>query len=151
MAKVVEASQDALDLIINFEGLRLEPYIDAAGFWTVGYGHLLKEKCKPITVMEAEDLLLKDVKYASMVVNKYVSVPLRQHEFDALVSFIFNVGEGRFRSSTLRRKLNRGEFFEVPKEFRRWVYAGGRILRGLVTRRELEAQLFYLGDIEWTT
>ena len=147
MAKV--ASEDAIDLIIHFEGLRLEPYIDAAGYWTIGYGHLLKEECDPITEAEAEDLLRQDVKYTDYVINRYVSVDLRQNEFDALTSLIFNIGEGNFRASTLRRKLNRGEFFEVPKEFRRWVYAGGRILKGLVARRELEAELFYLGDIQW--
>ena len=143
-----EASSDAIDLIINFEGLSLEPYKDSAGLWTIGYGHMTKERHEPITPAQAEAYLVEDVKKASIAVNKYVRVPLDQWEFDALTCFVFNIGQGNFRDSTLLKLLNEGQYIEVPNQLRRWVYAGGKKLRGLVRRREAEAHLFYFGE-EW--
>ena len=141
-----EASSDAIDLIVNFEGLSLEPYKDSAGLWTIGYGHMTEERHEPITQAQAEAYLVEDVKIASKAVDRYVNVPLDQWEFDALTCFVFNIGQGNFRNSTLLKLLNEGKYAAVPNQLRLWVYAGGKKLRGLVRRREAEAYLFYFGD-----
>ena len=91
-----------------------------------------------ITPEAGEALLIKHVAYAEQAVLRLVSVPLTDGQFDALVSFTFNLGGGALQRSTLRRKVNREEHQDVPEQFLRWVWAGGRRLRGLVRRREAE-------------
>lgn len=144
----MRTSPEGIALIKRFESLRLAPYHDAVGYPTTGYGHLLsKEKWadlsrwNPITEEEANDLLANDVGVYERAVERLVSVPLSTGQFDALVSFTFNLGAGALQASTLRRKLNRGEYHEAPRELMRWVFAGGRKLRGLVRRREAETIL----------
>ena len=140
---------EAYNLARTFEGLRLEPYRDAAGYWTVGYGHLLsRDKTKgasdfsPITHKEAEALLASDLVKASNSVVNLCPVPLTEGQFSALIDFTFNLGGGNLEASTLRHLINRGEMMEATEQFGRWVYAGGVKLPGLIRRRAEEARLF---------
>jgi lysozyme len=137
-------SNSGLVLLKQFEGFVPYVYKDAAGLPTIGYGHLIKEgeSFTTITPKEAEELLKRDVKEAENAVKNLVRVPINQHQFDALVSFTFNVGAGNLRDSTLLKLLNDGKTSEVPEQFNRWVYAGGQKLTGLVLRRKAEAMLF---------
>jgi len=139
-----EISQKGLDLIKSFEGFSETVYKCPAGKDTIGYGHLLRpgESFESITREQAEDLLRKDVDFAEDVVDKYVNVPLSQGQYDALVSFVYNLGERNFRDSTLLRKLNSKDYEGAANEFNRWVYASGRKLKGLERRRAQERELF---------
>ncbi len=124
------------------------PYQDAAGFWTIGYGHKLKggEWYDAIDEAKATSLLAADVRDAEDAVNSLVSVDLNQSEFDALVSFTFNVGSGALRRSTLLAKLNADDAAGAAAEFARWNKAGGRVDVVLAERREREAELFNTGN-----
>ncbi len=138
-------TQAGLDLIKHFEGLSLETYICPGGYPTIGYGHVIrkgKEPPKRITKEVAEALLRKDVAWAERAVLRLIDVPLTDGQFDGLVSFTFNLGSGALQRSTLRRKVNREEHWNVPREFLRWVWAGGRRLKGLIRRREAEGRLY---------
>ncbi len=146
VAVMVGLSQNGLNLIKHFEGLRLESYVDSVGVLTIGYGHTGPSVTKNLQITEeqANDLLENDVtRYASTVKN-LAKVPLNQCEYDALVSFTYNVGTEAFRNSTLLRLLNEGRTKkEVASEFARWVNDGkGNVLPGLVRRREAEKKLF---------
>lgn len=137
----------ALDLIKSFEGLRLEAYQDPAGIWTIGYGHTRGVRPgQTIDEAEAERLLRQDLRTAAGAVERHVGPPLNDNEFGALVSFVFNVGEGAFASSTLLKRLNAGDRGAVPDQLRRWDKAtvGGKKvqLRGLARRRAAEALLW---------
>lgn len=134
-------TQDGIDLIKRFEGFSSTVYICPAGYPTIGYGHLVRsgESFTEITETEAEELLRKDVESAERAVLRLANVPLTDGQFDALVSFTFNLGSGAFQRSTLRRKVNRQAHVEVPAQLMRWVWAGGRKLNGLVSRRSTEA------------
>ncbi|MCL6417029.1 lysozyme [Aestuariirhabdus sp. Z084] len=133
-------TQDGIDLIKRFEGFSSTVYICPAGYPTIGYGHLVRsgESYTEISETEAEELLRKDVESAERAVLRLVNVPLTDGQFDALVSFTFNLGSGAFQRSTLRRKVNRQAHAEVPAQLMRWVWAGGRKLKGLVNRRKSE-------------
>lgn len=149
-------SRKGLDLIATFEGFRGEPYNDPAGFATVGFGHLISkrgvvpEDCKrsyaghkpPLTRAQALDLLGEDVERYEKAVRAAVKVPVSQNQFDALVSFAYNLGAGALQSSTLLRKLNQRDYEGAEDEFLRWTKAGGRELQGLVRRRLAERDLF---------
>lgn len=138
-------TQQGLELIKRFEGFSETVYICPAGYPTIGYGHLVKENenfACGVSEEEAEELLRHDVKDAERAVLRFVDVPLNDGQFDALVSFTFNLGAGALQRSTLRRKVNRNEHSEVPREFMRWVWAGGRKLKGLIRRREAEAEVY---------
>lgn len=141
----VNISSRGLDLIKKEEGLRLKEYIDAGGYLSIGYGHLLKgdERFEDgITKEEAEELLIADVADAVFVVDGMVTVPLTQNQFDALVSFVYNIGGDQFEKSTLLRLLNQGKYEEVPKQLMRWVKSNGKELAGLKRRRKREGELF---------
>lgn len=132
-----------LNLIKDSEGFEANAYKCPAGVWTIGYGHTRGvTPDMTITMVEAEALLRQDVKWAENVVNEYVSVPLNQNQFDALVSFVFNVGEGNFKDSSLLTELNKGNYKIVPDKLSEWVHGGGKVLPGLVTRRKAEGVLF---------
>ncbi|OOY33838.1 lysozyme [Solemya velum gill symbiont] len=135
-------TQDGIDLIKRFEGFSSTVYICPAGYPTIGYGHLVGsgESFNEISETEAEELLRKDVESAERAVLRLVNVPLTDGQFDALVSFTFNLGSGAFQRSTLRRKVNRQAHVEVPAQLMRWVWAGGRKLHGLLKRRKAESQ-----------
>lgn len=141
----MHVSDRGLALIREFEGFRSSIYLDAAGLPTIGYGHLLKpgeDFSDGISPDRALALLRTDVMIAERAVARFISIPLTQSEFDALVSFTFNLGSGVLQRSTLRRKLNRGEYDEVPEQLMRYVWAGGRKQKGLIRRRQAEAYLF---------
>lgn len=137
----MEASEVLIEKIKEFEGCRLKAYKDSAGVWTIGYGHTHGVKSgQLITQAQADSLLHGDL----LPVEKYVDglvVCRSQGEFDALVDFAFNLGTGNLASSTLLAKIRAGAATEdIQDQFRRWVYAGGKKLNGLVKRREWEAQ-----------
>lgn len=136
-------SASGLDLLKMFEGLRLDSYADAAGVQTIGYGHTGGVSAgEHIGPQRAAQLLQKDVGWAERAVRHSVKVPLTQGQFDALVSFTYNVGEGAFKGSTLLDKLNVGDYGGAQAEFGRWTHAGGQQLAGLAKRRQEEAELF---------
>lgn len=138
-------TEDGVRLIRRFEGFSATPYVCPAGYLTVGYGHVVKNVDafrQPITENEATEILTVDVETAERTVLRLISVPLTDGQFDALVSFTFNLGAGALQRSTLRRKINREEHEDVPAEFLRWVWAGGRKLPGLIRRRQAEAALY---------
>jgi lysozyme len=146
---MMQISERGLHLLKEWEGCRLEKYRDVAGKWTIGVGHLITREeliggkfDNGITPSESIVLLVKDVRPAESAVNRLVKCHLLQHQFDALVSFVFNLGEGSFQKSTLLRKLNAWDYDAVPKELRKWVYAGGRKVKGLINRRENEIKLW---------
>lgn len=132
------------DLIKRFEGFSPTAYLDSAGLSTIGYGHLIKagEYFTSIDENEAAALLAKDTDTAVNAVKKLVSVPLTQNQYNALVSFVYNIGTGAFKDSTLLKKLNAGDYLGAAAEFMRWKYAGGQIVQGLVNRREQEKEVF---------
>ena len=136
-------SDRGLSLIKTFEGLYLTAYQCPAGKWTIGWG--CTDGVTPgmtITEAQAEAWLKREVAQFEGAVSAAVTVPLNQHEFDALVSFAYNVGAGALRSSTLLKKLNSGDRAGAAKEFDRWNRGGGRVLPGLVRRRAAERELF---------
>jgi len=134
---------NGLNIIKEFEGLRLQAYKCPADRWTIGYGHTAGVSANDvITEAQATSLLCQDVAESERAVNHYVHGPLTQNQFDALVSFVFNLGVGNFRTSTLLKKLNAGDNDGAAQEFGRWIHAGGKALPGLVRRREVERALF---------
>jgi lysozyme len=139
----MEISQEGLSLIKKFEGCELEAYKCAAGVWTIGYGSTngVEESMK-ISQERADMLLLEDVEVFEEAVNKLVEVPLEQNQFDALVSWTFNLGSTNLKNSTLLKVLNDKDYEGVPAQIKRWNKAGGKVLQGLVRRREAEALLF---------
>jgi len=142
-------SNKGIELIKQFEGCRLKAYQDSVGVWTIGYGHTesVKEGME-ISQHQADIMLGSDlVKYANYI-NEYVTVSLNPNQFDALTSWVYNLGPGNLKSSTMLKVLNEGNYDDVPFQIKRWNKAGGKVLKGLVRRREAEAELFATGD-DW--
>ena len=140
-----QISARGLKLIKDYEGFSATIYDDAAGYPTIGFGHLIKAGesfIEPMSRQEASVLLLQDVAYAERAVRRLIPITLTTGQYDALVSFTFNLGSGALQSSTLRRRLLQGSLDAAAREFPRWVYAGGRKLRGLMRRRLSEQSLF---------
>jgi lysozyme len=139
----VKLNPAGFDLIKQFEGLRLEAYRCPAGVWTIGYGHTgdVREGMK-ITEHQADPILDVDLDIFERGVKSMLTVPLNENQFSALVSLAFNIGLGAFRDSTLLKRVNAGLPNAAAKEFSRWVHAKGKVLPGLVSRREAEAKLF---------
>jgi lysozyme len=138
-------TKEGLDLICRFEGFSATPYLCPAGYLTVGYGHVVKNPDTfrhGISEQEALTILASDVQTAEHGVLRLISVPLTDGQFDALVSFTFNLGAGALQRSTLRRKINREEHADAPAEFMKWVWAGGKRLKGLVKRRVAEILVY---------
>jgi len=131
-------------LIKSFEQLRLNSYLCPAGVWTIGYGHTEGvNRGMLITEKTADGFLKQDIAKAENTVNQ-VEADLNQNQFDALVSFVFNVGAQAFRVSTLRKKVVRNPSDPtIADEFRRWIYAGNEKMPGLIKRREQELKLYY--------
>lgn len=144
----MRASKHAIQLIKQFEALRLAPYLCPSGVPTIGYGHTagVSLSMLPITEAEATDMLHDDIVRYERAVSEAVTLPLAQHEFDALVSFTFNVGVGALRTSTLVRHLNAGDRAAAAAEFPKWDKGrrGGRlvVMPGLVARRAEERRMF---------
>lgn len=139
----MKTSQTGLGLIKQFESLKTSAYRCPAGVLTVGYGHTagVKEGDK-ITQTQADKFLLQDVAGAEADVNRLVTVALNQNQFDALVSFTFNLGGKNLASSTLLKRLNEGNYRAAADQFGRWVFASNVMLKGLVKRRAAEKALF---------
>ncbi len=136
-------SEEGLNLIKRFEGFSPVIYRDAARLATIGYGHLVRtgeQFPSLISEEDAERLLAKDVIHAERSVLRLTKRPLSDGQFDALVSFVFNVGAGAYQRSTLRSKVNGVYDAEVPGELMKWVRAGGKILPGLIRRRKAEGE-----------
>ena len=126
-----------------FEGCKLTAYQDSVGVWTIGYGHTKGVyDGMTITQEEAEQMLLTELEEYEGYVEKYVTVPLTQNQFDALVVWVYNLGPTNFRNSTLLKELNSGNYTAAGNEITKWNKAGGKVLAGLVKRREAEALLF---------
>lgn len=142
----MKTSPRGLDLIKSSEGLHLRAYPDpgtGAEPWTIGYGSTGGvTQGMSITVPQAEQRLQSDLSRVEATVDRLAAVPLTQGQFDALVSFTYNVGEGNFAHSTLLRLVNAGDFTAAAEQFGRWVRAGGKVLPGLVTRRAAERAIF---------
>ncbi|WP_337871619.1 lysozyme [Ignavibacterium sp.] len=146
-------SKAGIDLIKKYEGLRLTAYKDPAGILTIGYGHTKTVKPGMSINKEMAELLLKiDLIDAENIVRDYVDIELTQTQFDALVSFVFNVGAGKFIKSTLLRLLNDGKILEAGEEFMKWTKArtpgGMKELPGLVKRRAEEKALFLAKELK---
>lgn len=140
----MHASPTGMALIARFEGFSAIPYRCPAGWWTIGYGHVIRagEMFDTIEEMAARALLARDVSATEKAVVRLIHVALTQAQCDALMSFTFNLGAGALQRSTLRQKINRGAHEEVPRELMRWVWAGGRKLPGLARRRAAEGVLY---------
>lgn len=136
-------AKPGLDLIKSYESLSLKAYRDSGGVPTIGWGSTRGVRMgMQISQEQAESRLRDDLHTAESAVNRYVTVPLSQHQFDALVSLTFNIGTGAFQKSTLLRLLNAGRYSDAADQFRRWNKANGRVLPGLVKRRAAERALF---------
>lgn len=142
-------NKEALNIIKNGEGLSLSPYLDSVGIPTIGYGntYYLDGKkvslCdKPLTIEQAENLLMLSLKEYEEGVKELVKVPINENQFGALVSFAYNVGLGNLAKSTLLKKLNSSDYLGASEEFLRWNKAGGKVLNGLIKRRKQEKELF---------
>lgn len=136
-------SQQGIELIKKFEGVRYQAYDDGVGVWTIGVGHTRGVmKGDKIDDRQVDEFLRQDLESAEYAVNSLVKVELRQTQFDALVSLVFNIGSGAFASSTLLKLLNKGRHEMAADQFGRWNMGGGKVLRGLVTRRAAERLLF---------
>ncbi|MBI1929684.1 lysozyme [Candidatus Poribacteria bacterium] len=151
-------SEKGKKLLAEWEGVKLQVYKDVAGLPTIGVGHLLTRDeltsgkiwirggpikyANGLTKEQVMDLLGQDLEEFEKVVNNSVKVELKQNQFDALVSFTFNVGANAFKNSTLLKVLNQGQYEEVPNQLRRWVYAGGQKVQGMINRREKEINLW---------
>ncbi|MGF6476608.1 lysozyme [Pantoea dispersa] len=139
----MQTSNNGINLIKRFEGLRLEAYRDSVGIPTIGYGHTHGVKMGDvITGAQADAFLREDLQVAELTINTNVKVKLTQGQFDALASFVFNLGSGNFVKSTLLKKLNTGDYAGAADEFGKWVNAGGKKLPGLVKRRAAEREVF---------
>jgi lysozyme len=136
-------SNTGLHLTEESEGCRLRAYPDSTGIPTIGYGHTKGVRLGDVCTQEqAERWLREDIAYAEAEVNRVVRVPLTQGEFDALVDFTFNCGRGNFDHSTLLALVNKGDMVHAAAQFERWDKAGGKVVAGLLRRRQAEAAEF---------
>ena len=153
---MIAVPQAAIALAKRFEGFhrlrksdpgRAHPYLCPAGYWTIGYGHLCDAEHPSITEAEADDYLAADLQSALAATLRHCPVLADEPEarLAAIVDFTFNLGAGRLQTSTLRRRLNPRNWEAAARELARWVYGGGRVLPGLVARRQAEAALLAAG------
>ena len=133
-----------LAIIKKWEGMKLESYLCPAGKWTIGYGHTknVRPDQKLRDEAHAEELLKEDCEDAEHGVNRCIDVPLNDNQFSALVSFVFNLGEGALRRGTIPAKIRNGNYIGAAETMKQYIKAGGRPLPGLKARREEEADLF---------
>lgn len=150
---MIEVPSAAVGLAKRFEGFHRVPkhdpqgrahrYICPAGYWTIGYGHLCKPDHPPITEDDGDVYLTRDLISALNATLRYCPVLATESEarLAAIVDFTFNLGAGRLQTSTLRRRINQRDWSSAVNELRRWVYGAGKVLPGLVARREAEVLL----------
>lgn len=149
--KITKLSQKGLELIKQFEGLSLKPYVCAGGINTIGYGNTyytngkkVSLQDKPITIQQAEELLKHSLSTYEKAVDSFCRDDISQAQFDALVSFAYNVGVGNLQKSTLIKKVNANpQDPTIKAEFLKWNKASGRVLAGLTRRRQAEANLYF--------
>jgi len=139
----MKTGNKGIELIKHFEGCELEAYKCPAGVWTIGYGHIkgVKEGMT-ITESQAEEMLKSELNEYEGYINNLVTAELNQNQFDAMVSWVYNLGGGNLKASTLLKVLNSGDYDGVPAQMLRWNKAGGKVLEGLTRRRQAEADLF---------
>lgn len=139
-------SNFGLNIIKHFEGFESQAYVCPAGHLTIGYGHLIqdheKDSLRTVSEDQALDLLRKDVSEAESAVRRLVQTELTQGQFDSLVSWTYNLGHGNLRRSTMLRRINSGKHHDAYLEMKKWTRGGGKVLRGLVARREIESFLY---------
>ena len=136
-------SNTGIDLIKHFEGCETEAYLCPAGVPTIGYGHIKGVQMGDvITEAQAHEMLVEELDEYESYINDLVTVSLNQNQFDAMVSWVYNLGGGNLRASTLLKVLNSGDYAGVPAQMMRWNKAGGKVLEGLTRRRQAEADLF---------
>ena len=141
----MKISENGLSLIKHFEGCELQAYKCPAGVWTIGYGHIkTAHEGKVITQQQADEMLVEEMAEYEGYINRAVKVELNQNQFDAMVSWVYNLGNGNLGASTLLKVLNMGDYAGVPAQMLRWNKAGGKVLEGLTRRRQAEADLFGL-------
>ena len=145
----MKASKDCIALIKHYEGYKTKPYLCPAHLYTVGYGHVIGNGHtlpgswnRTFTVDEINALLVADLARFERGITNLTTLPLKQCEFDALVSFAFNLGVGCYQRSTVRQKINRGNKEAAMQTLLKYNKAGGKILRGLTLRRKDEVRLF---------
>ncbi len=144
----MSVSNKGVDLICEFEGKRLVAYDDGVGVWTIGFGTIKYpngvrvKKGDTCTLDQAKEYMRHDLIEFEHTVNSSVKVPLNQNQFDALVSLAYNIGSNAFKSSTLVKKLNAGDYQGAADQFNVWVNAGGKRMQGLANRRDKEKLLF---------
>jgi lysozyme len=143
----MQISFNGIESLKQLEGFESKAYKDTGGVWTIGYGTIRwldkpVEAGQTITEKEAVLALQADLAWAQTAVNQLVRCSLKQNEFDALVSFVYNVGESAFAKSTMLRLLNQQRKKEAAAQFQRWVYGNGKIVKGLVNRRIQERRMF---------
>lgn len=140
----LRTSDSGIKALKDFEGFRPRPYRDVGGKLTIGYGHLMRRGSfyTELGKTEAENLLREDIRVAEAVLKRHVQVKLSQHQFDALVSLIYNIGPGQFAESTLLRKLNKEDMDGAAAEFLRWNRVGSETVEGLISRRKKEKDMF---------
>ena len=149
--KITKVSKKGLDLIKKFEGLKLKPYLCSAGVPTIGYGNTLYENGKKVSLKDsvitesrATELLSYSLRNLEQQVDSFCRDDINQNQFDALVSFAFNLGPYNLKSRTLLKKVNKNpKDPTIRDEFMRWTKAGGKVLKGLVERRKVEADLYF--------
>jgi lysozyme len=145
----MKASFNCINLIKRFEGFSAKPYRCPAGIWTIGYGSTRYANGKPIssgdahiTEAQAVEIMQATLGEYENAVKRYVTTPINQNQFDALVDFAYNAGAQNLRTSTLLKKVNAKDYAGAANEFGKWVFAGGKKLSGLVNRRAAEKALF---------
>lgn len=140
----MKISERGINFIQHFEGFYSKPYYCPAGVLTIGFGTVIKKGryVDGITKEQATELMMNELNKNERSINRLIKVELNQNQFDALCSFVYNLGAGSLQVSTLRKKLNSGEYLDAANEFLKWVYGGGKKLKGLVIRRRAERELF---------
>ena len=146
--QITQLSPAGIDLISNFEGLKLEAYYDQAGVCTIGFGTTIYPNGVPVqsddqcSVEQAKRYMHHDLERFEKAVSSAIKVPLTQNQFDALVSLTYNIGAGAFKNSTLLKLLNQGDYAGASQQFDVWIKAGGQTVQGLVNRRAVEKAYF---------
>ncbi|RZG78363.1 lysozyme [Acinetobacter sp. WCHAc060033] len=143
-----DISELGFQIIREFEGLRLEAYKDTGGVWTIGYGTIKYPNGERVkqgdvcTKGQAELWLINDSKWVDACLDKYVKTKINQNQFDALASFVYNIGESAFTKSTMLNLINQSKLNDAANQFDRWIYDNGKVVEGLKNRRAKEKQLF---------
>lgn len=143
-----DISEDGFSIIREYEGFRPQAYLDTGGVWTIGYGTIKYpngarvKKGDTCTQGQAELWLKNDCQWVDACLDKYISVPVTQNQFDALASFVYNFGESQFRTSTLLVLLNQKNYTGAASQFDRWIFDNGKVFKGLVNRRAKEKAIF---------